>query len=172
MPELKLCEQRNSLLAAGSHLLVLGGPGSGKTTIALLKAATLIASGTLAPGQKILFLSFARATVARIVQESKVRVQREARSRIEINTYHGFAWEFIRGHGYLLTGHRVLRLLPPPDAAAKLAGIPRPDRPAELQRLLAENGLLGFDLFAGLTANLLEQSPRLCRILADCYHSR
>lgn len=98
-----------------------------------------------------------------------MRVSRDARSRIEINTYHGFAWEFIRGHGYLVTGHRILRLLPPPDAASRLAGVARAERPAELQRLLREDGLLGFDLFAGLTANLLEQSPRLCGILADCY---
>ena len=98
-----------------------------------------------------------------------MRIPRDARAKIEINTYHGFAWEFIRGHGYLLTGHRVLRLLPPPDAAGRLAGIPKPDRPAELQRLLADEALLGFDLFAGLTADILEQSPRLCRILADCY---
>jgi DNA helicase-2/ATP-dependent DNA helicase PcrA len=169
MPDLKMCEQRKALLGTGSHLLVLGGPGSGKTTIALVKAATEIGNGSLAPGQKILFLSFARATVTRIVQESKLRMPRYARSRVEINTYHGFAWEFIRGHGYLLTGHRMLRLLPPPDAAGKLAGIAKADRPAELQRLLAEDGLLGFDLFAGLTSDLLEQSPRLCRILADCY---
>ena len=148
---------------------MLGGPGSGKTTIALVKAASEIANGALEPGQKILFLSFARATVARIVRESKLRVPREARSKIEINTYHGFAWEFIRGHGYLLTGHRRMRLLSPPDAAGKLAGIAKANRPAELQRLLAEDGLLGFDLFAGLTADLLEQSPRLCRILADGY---
>ncbi len=169
MPDLKMCEQRKALLGTGGHLLVIGRPGSGKTTIALVKAATEIANGALAPGQKVLFLSFARATVARILQESKARVPREARSSTEINTYHGFAWEFIRGHGYLLIGHRVLRLLPPPDAAGKLAGIARTDRPAELQRLLAEDGLLGFDLFAGLTADLLEQSPRLCRIIADCY---
>jgi DNA helicase II / ATP-dependent DNA helicase PcrA len=148
---------------------VLGGPGSGKTTIALVKAATDIADGALAAGQKILFLSFARATVARIVQESKVRIPRDERSRIEIDTYHGFAWEFIRGHGYLLTGRRILRLLPPPDAAGRLAGIAKAARPAELQRLLREDGLLGFDLFAGLTADLLEQSPRLCHMLADCY---
>jgi DNA helicase-2/ATP-dependent DNA helicase PcrA len=169
VPDLRLCEQRNALLGTAGHSLVLGGPGCGKTTIALVKAATEIANGALAPGQKILFLSFARATVARILQESKMRVPRESRSGIEINTYHGFAWEFIRGHGYLLTGHRVLRLLPPPEAAGRLAGIARANRPAELQRLLAEDGLLGFDLFAGLTADLLEQSPRLCRILADCY---
>jgi DNA helicase-2/ATP-dependent DNA helicase PcrA len=169
VPNLKLCDQRKALLASGSHLLVLGGPGSGKTTIALVKAATEIANGALAPGQKVLFLSFARATVTRIVQESKLRISRDARPKVEINTYHGFAWEFIRGHGYLLTGHRMLRLLPRPDAAGKLAGIARADRPAELQRLLAEAALLGFDLFAGLSADLLEQSRRLCRILADCY---
>ena len=169
MPDLKMCEERKALLGTAGHLLVLGGPGSGKTTIALVKAASEIANGALEPGQKILFLSFARATVARIVQELKLRVPREARSKIEINTYHGFAWEFIRGHGYLLTGHRRMRLLSPPDAAGKLAGIAKANRPAELQRLLAEDGLLGFDLFAGLTADLLEQSPRLCRILADGY---
>jgi ATP-dependent DNA helicase UvrD/PcrA len=169
VPDLKLCEQRKALLGTTSHLLVLGGPGCGKTTIALIKAATDIANSVLARGQKILFLSFARATVARIIQESAIRVPSEARSKIEIDTYHGFAWEFIRGHGYLLTGHRRLRLLPPPDAAGKLAGIAKGDRLAELQRLLAEDGLLGFDLFAGLAADLLEQSPRLCRVLADCY---
>jgi ATP-dependent DNA helicase UvrD/PcrA len=169
MPDLKMCDQRKALLGAGGHLLVLGGPGSGKTTIALAKGASEIANGVPKPGQKILFLSFARATVARIAQESKVRVPREARSRIEIGTYHGFAWDFIRGHGYLLTGHRRMRLLPPPDAAGKLAGIDNADRQAELRRLLADEGLLGFDLFAGLTADLLEQSQRLCRILADCY---
>jgi DNA helicase-2/ATP-dependent DNA helicase PcrA len=169
MPDLKMCDQRKALLVTGGHLLVLGGPGSGKTTIALVKGAAEIANGALAPGQKVLFLSFARATVARIAQESKVRVPREARPRIEISTYHGFAWEFIRAHGYLLTGHRRMRLLPPPDAAERMAGIARADRPAELTRLLAEEGLLGFDLFAGLTADLLEQSPRLCRVLSDCY---
>lgn len=169
MPDLKLCDQRKALLGAAGHLLVLGGPGSGKTTIALVKGATEIANGALAPEQKVLFLSFARATVARIAQESKVRVPADARCRIEIGTYHGFAWEFIRGHGYLLTGHRRIRLLPPPDAAGRMAGIARDDRPAELNRLLAEEALLGFDLFAGLTADLLEQSPRLCSILSDSY---
>jgi len=169
MPELKLCDQRKALLRAGGHLLVLGGPGSGKTTIALVKGATEITNGVLAPGQKVLFLSFARATVARIAQDSKVRVPADARSCIEIGTYHGFAWAFIRGHGYLLTGHRRMRLLSPPDAAGRMAGVARGDRPAELKRLLVEEALLGFDLFAGLTADLLEQSPRLCGILSDSY---
>ena len=35
--------------------------------------------------------------------------------------------------------------------------------------MLKEEGLLGFDLFAGLAADLLEQSPRLCGIVTDSY---
>jgi DNA helicase II / ATP-dependent DNA helicase PcrA len=134
-----------------------------------VKAAAEIETGALAAGQKILFLSFARATIARVIQESKARVPRAALTALHINTYHGFAWDFIRSHGYLLTGHRVLRLLPPPDAAARLAGVAKDDRAATLQRFLTKEGLLGFDLFAGLTADLLEQSSRLCRLLANCY---
>jgi DNA helicase-2/ATP-dependent DNA helicase PcrA len=63
----------------------------------------------------------------------------------------------------------MLRLLPPPDAASKLAGIAAGERAAALKTLLVNDGLIGFDLFAGLAAYLLEQSPRLCRLIADSY---
>jgi DNA helicase-2/ATP-dependent DNA helicase PcrA len=167
--ELRICPQRKKILESACHLLVLGGPGSGKTTIALLKAATELSNGTLAAGQKILFLSFARATIARVALEAKLRIPKENRTQLEIGTYHGFAWSFIQTHGYLLTGHKRLRLLPPPEAAGRLAGVPRGERPNRLKQLLNDERLLGFDLFAGLAADLLEQSPRLCRMLSDSY---
>ena len=84
-------------------------------------------------------------------------------------TIQGFAWSFVQAHGYLLTGHRTLRLLSPPDAAARLAGIAAADRPQALRDMLKDEGLLGFDLFAGLAADLLEQGPRLCGIVTDSY---
>jgi DNA helicase-2/ATP-dependent DNA helicase PcrA len=79
------------------------------------------------------------------MQEAKVRIPKNARSGVEINTYHGFAWSFIQTHGYLLTGHRMLRLLPPPDAASKLAGIAAGERAAALKTLLVNDGLIGFE---------------------------
>jgi len=32
-----ICDKRRAILGNAGHMLVLGGPGSGKTTIALLK---------------------------------------------------------------------------------------------------------------------------------------
>jgi DNA helicase II / ATP-dependent DNA helicase PcrA len=94
-----LCAQRNALLKADGHLLVRGGPGSGKTTIALLKANWEITHVRLAPEQKVLFLSFARVTVARIIEQTRTFVDESARSEMEINTYHGFAWSLIQSYG-------------------------------------------------------------------------
>lgn len=63
--DLEICQLRQSLLDCSGHALVIGGPGSGKTTIALKKAVTRIASG-MDDWQSVLFLSFSRAAVARV----------------------------------------------------------------------------------------------------------
>lgn len=53
---LELCDKRKAIIAQAGHLLVLGGPGRGKTTLALFKAQSRFAA--LKPGQEVLFLSF------------------------------------------------------------------------------------------------------------------
>ena len=65
-----LDDARNAVIICPRHMLVLGGPGSGKTTIALLKAEALIGEQQLKTGQRVLFLSFARATVARVAEQA------------------------------------------------------------------------------------------------------
>ena len=42
MIQLQNDEQRNKILRLSSNMLIMGGPGSGKTTIALFKAKQLI----------------------------------------------------------------------------------------------------------------------------------
>jgi len=64
------CPLRDSVLACEGHALVIGGPGSGKTTIALRKAVKRIQQG-MTPGQSALFLSFSRAAVTRILDAAK-----------------------------------------------------------------------------------------------------
>lgn len=79
------------VLIAEGHQLVGGGPGSGKTTVSILKAAK-VAREKLRPGQRILFLSFARATVSRVFEaiDEEQSVTKEEKKRMEVDTYHSF----------------------------------------------------------------------------------
>lgn len=163
-----LSPEKKRLLATEGHVLALGGPGSGKTYIALRKAEGVVAAGSLRAGQRVLFLSFARATVARVAQQA-LALLNAGRDSIEINTYHGFAWRLLQSHGYLLTGGRRITLLPPPEAKARLARVPQEDRDDEMSRLLQEQGLLHFDLFAPLAADLLSRSQRIRNMISDAY---
>ncbi|WP_232067200.1 UvrD-helicase domain-containing protein [Achromobacter xylosoxidans] len=149
--------------------MALAGPGAGKTHIALIKAQQQIASGTLRPGQKVLFLSFARPTVARILEKAAEIISKDEIKHLEINTYHGFAWSILRSHGYLLNTARTITLLPPPEAAAHFADVDVSVREQEMLRLFEEEGRLHFDLFARLVAQLLQRSDRLARIYCDAY---
>ena len=158
---------RDEILTCEKHLLVSGGPGAGKTTVALAKALKIIEDGRLLPGQKILFLSFARATVARIVEAARMQLNSRALANVEIDTYHGFAWRIIRSHSYLTNG-RPTKLLLPADVGARLADIPENQHAAELKRLWEEDGHICFDLFA-------EEAQRVflgCRRLASIYSAK
>lgn len=165
----ELTAEKKILIDTSGHILALGGPGSGKTYIALCKAAHEIRDGKLLREQRILFLSFARATIARIVQQAGNLISNTERQAIEINTYHGFAWKLLRSHGYLLKADKPIRLLPPPDAASLLAALDSEKRKIEKSRLFHEEGLLHFDLFATVCAELLSRSMALSSIICDTY---
>lgn len=50
---MKLTNKQKEVLETSGHLLVTGGPGSGKTTISILKAANVAVAAR--PGQEVLF---------------------------------------------------------------------------------------------------------------------
>lgn len=160
--ELVICAKRQSILDAPGPVLVTGEPGSGKTTIALAKAQIFLETG-LAPGQSVLFLSFSRAAVARIVAASKIQIPKTLRTSLSIQTFHSFFWEILQSYGYLLGAPRRLKLLLPQDEAAlrnqheSSGGVWREER----ERLFVEEGLVVFDLFSTKAAALLRTSLRL-----------
>ena len=121
---LDLSDDQKAIIAHTGHLLIRGGPGSGKTTIAIVKAESLVVTA-LAPGQRVLFLSFARATVARVIEAlaEQTEGQPAVRRCIEIDTYHAFFWRLLKTHGYLIGLPRRLTILTPPERAIALTPI-------------------------------------------------
>lgn len=184
---MELTDKQREILAADGHLLVTGGPGSGKTTISILKAAQAVEE-SLCPEQQVLFLSFARATVSRVVEAIQYEHQlpAEQRQRIEVETYHSFFWRIIKTHGYLLGLPRRLTLLPPPAEAIALSSIRNEMGPdtklddneifekrrrerVEQEKLAKEEGRLCFDLFASYAGAILHASDRICRLVANMF---
>ena len=172
-------------MRTGSYLSQ-GGPGSGKTTISILKAAQ-IAEGRLRPGQKVLFLSFARATVSRVVEaiEYEQKMPPEQKRLIDVETYHAFFWRILKAHGYLIGLPRRLIILTPPGEAIALSevrsGFParnltdeqkagrKAAEKAERIRLATAEGRVCFDLFAPYVGNILHGSERIRRLVAAMY---
>src|SRR5260370_16840448 len=91
--QFEIGEKRQGVIDAVGHVLVLGGPGAGKTTLALLKAKPLLAR--LKPGQKVLFLSFSRAAVQQILARCCEVLTRQERKLIDVRTYHAFCWNLL-----------------------------------------------------------------------------
>lgn len=182
-----LTEAQKEILQTAGHQLVTGGPGSGKTTVSILKAAK-IAREDLKPGQRILFLSFARATVSRVLEaiNEESAITREERRRIEVDTYHSFFWHILKTHGYLVGFPRRMTILTPPNEAIALSAVrsgykaaknlsdeekaeKRAKEEAERVRLATEEGKVCFDLFAGRVASLIHGSVKVRALISTMY---
>lgn len=183
---MELTKGQRDVMEANGHLLVTGGPGSGKTTISILKAAQA-AERDLRPGQKILFLSFARATVSRVVEaiEYEQQIPVAQKRLIDVETYHSFFWRILKAHGYLIGLPRRLSILTPAGEAIALSaarsGFPvrnltdaqkeakKDAEDLERTRLATEEGRVCFDLYAPYVRDLLHGSARIRRLIASMY---
>jgi len=166
-----ICPARQKLLDCTGHALVLGGPGCGKTTIALMKAVKCIKDG-LHSGQSVLFLSFSRAAVGRILEASKTQASKDERSLLNVQTFHSYFWDLLRSHAYLVGTPKKLKILLPHDERALSNGIKEGDLLwsawlLERERLCREDGRIAFDQFAPLAVALFEKSQLLCRLVAQ-----
>ena len=153
----EICAKRRAILDGSGHMLVVGGPGSGKTTIALLKARRAVLE-RLRSEQSVLFLSFSNAAIRRILESGGSILTSVIARQVEIRTYHSFAWDILRSHGYLLSSQRTLTVIGAHDAAVLRAGLEDADWNREEERLFVENGCVTYDQFAPRAADLLERS--------------
>lgn len=168
--------KREEFLACQGHALVIGGPGSGKTTIALQKALIRINQGLL-PGQSVLFVSFSRAAVGRIIETSKLHIKAGQERMLDIQTFHSFFWKILSSHAYLLGSPKPLRIMLPQEEQIHFGKIKKKDRNIknpewgkwlqERERLFREEGLIAFDLFADNALALVQRSNHIKRLIAQ-----
>ncbi len=159
----QLSETAQQAFDHDGRIMVLGGPGSGKTTLSLLKTQRLIPA--LEAGQSVLFLSFSRAAVRQVLSRTKDVLTREERSRIAVQTYHAFCMDILRAHGRLLTGTGARILFPDREKVAKANY--EGDWNEERNRLAEEEGLFAFDNFASGAGALIAKVPKVAELVAD-----
>ncbi|SCF01104.1 UvrD-helicase domain-containing protein [Micromonospora tulbaghiae] len=160
-----LDNDRLAILAVEGHLLISGGPGCGKTTIALLKAKAGVAE--LKVEQKVLFLSFSRAAVRQITDRMSGLLNRSVRQRLEVRTFHAFFMDVVKSHGRLRTGLPSAFITP--DREHQLRADFDGDWTVETLRMAQEEGRYVFDLLAWTAATLFEEYPKLAALYSDTY---
>jgi DNA helicase-2/ATP-dependent DNA helicase PcrA len=91
-------EQKSAVLHEGRHLLVVAGPGTGKTMTLAHRIAHLIEAGLASPG-KILALTFTRKAAREMSERISALVQGSEPNEVRVATFHGFCLELLRREG-------------------------------------------------------------------------
>ncbi len=146
LPDLDV-EQRAAVAHRGGPLLLLAGPGTGKTTTIVEAVVDRVVRGQLTADQ-VLVLTFSRRAAAELRERITARLGRTARQPIA-RTFHSYAFGLLRGEAArrgdpaprLLSGPEqdvVVRELLRGDVDAGAASWPARLRPALLTRGFAQ----------------------------------
>ncbi|PZE86159.1 UvrD-helicase domain-containing protein [Curtobacterium sp. MCBD17_032] len=164
MPMLDLDESRERILASDGHIVIQGGPGCGKTTIALLKASN---SASLLPLESyVLFLSFSRAAVRQVQDRMKDLVIDDVAAHLEIRTFHSIFIEIVLAHARLINGKEPRIVWP--DEEKREQSIWGKDWPSRIG-LLRQDGTLFFSDLAATVATIFERFPGIAALYSARY---
>jgi len=90
--------QRDVYDATEPLVLVTGGPGTGKTAVALLTARHLLEREPETSSRRVLFLTFSRAAVHELTTRLPRVLRPPLGERVEIQTFHSFATMLLNQH--------------------------------------------------------------------------
>ncbi len=167
MGKKKPTKSQQRVLDSDENLLVIGRPGTGKTSVALWKAAKLIRGGQMLDFQRVLFVSFSNAAVQRIRAAAGDNLTRETRRLLHVTTFHAFCYRLLASH-HKLVGLPAFKLFPPEELGLVEASHPD-DSEGEIGRLEQEEGHVTFDRFAPLCLNLIERHEHLAAAYSSAY---
>ncbi len=93
--------QKEAVCHMGSHLLIVAGPGTGKTMTLTHRIAYMIRSGSVSPDQ-ILALTFTNKAAGEMRKRIHALISKQMSEEITVATFHGFCLEVLREHEALL----------------------------------------------------------------------
>jgi superfamily I DNA/RNA helicase/RecB family exonuclease len=112
-PAARLDEAQQAVVDhAGGPLLVLAGPGTGKTTTIVAAVADRIERRGLDP-ERVLVLTFSRKAAAELRERITARLRRTTREPLAM-TFHSYAYALVRRE-FVLAGDEPPRLLSAPE---------------------------------------------------------
>jgi DNA helicase-2/ATP-dependent DNA helicase PcrA len=109
--------QKEAVLHQGSHLLIVAGPGTGKTMTLTHRIAYQIRS-QLASAEEILALTFTNKAAAEMRKRLKALLPDEHGAQVKVSTFHAFCLEVLREKGATLGLPSDFGLLSEIDAGA------------------------------------------------------
>jgi DNA helicase II / ATP-dependent DNA helicase PcrA len=191
-------DQRAAAEITDGPLLIVAGPGTGKTRTLTHRLAYLVAAGGARPEQ-CLALTFSRRAANEMIERLGHLMPSDAH-RVHVSTFHAFGFNVLREHGHHLGLGEPLRVatqmeraemlreslpITPTAAGQALARISRSKRQAQDGKLpedgeerrvaaIYENGLrargwLDFDDLVVLPLRLLRDSPELVALYRSRY---
>jgi len=165
--------KQQELIDCNQNALVLGGPGSGKTSTALYKAKYEIEN--LQDHQKILFLSFSNSAIHRIretLKSNDLDFTRDEIKRLNIQTYHSFTMGIVRQFRAVVGIPGQTELYAPEQLQSDKTRFSINTNYGELRhcyRKLLQEGIMAFDLFAPVANKILKESQQICRMYQSLY---
>lgn len=165
-----LSKEQRDVINSKENLLIIGGPGSGKTTVAIIKAKEEIEK--LSEFQEILFLSFSNSAVNQIRQAANIEFCKEDLKKFQIQTFHSFCFSILRSYSSIIGIHPPINIFPPEEKiiARTKYNLNSPRQIEEyLLNMAFENSKIAFDLFAKFSLNILKNSKRLLTLFQQSY---
>jgi DNA helicase-2/ATP-dependent DNA helicase PcrA len=103
-------EQAQAVLHSGSPLLIIAGPGSGKTTVITWRVVHLVRSGQVAP-ENLLVVTFTNRAADQLKDRIQAQLPEVNVEAMQVSTIHAFCARLLREHADrspLPSGYRIL----------------------------------------------------------------